>query len=319
MKKIMTYVLLVGLAVALVGCGSSSSSASSNSSSTTTSSTPSIVSVTDSQGDTVEVDYQPKKVVVFDNSALDTIDTLGAGDSIVGAATSSMPDYLEQYKDIESAGGIKEPDLEKINELQPDLIIISGRQADFKEDLSAIAPTIYLGVDNSKTWDSIEENILTIAKIYGKEDEAKDQLADLTTSIDEVKAKSEKSGDKALVTLISEGSISAYGEGSRFAIVHDTFGFAQADDTIEASTHGQSVSYEYILEKNPDILFVVDRTQAIGGDTSNNDMADNELVKQTNAGKNNKVIQLDPQVWYLAGSGLESLKIMIDDVNQAFD
>lgn len=111
----------------------------------------------------------------------------------------------------------------------------------------------------------------------------------------------------------------AYGEGSRFAIVHDTSGFAQADDTIEASTHGQNVSYEYILEKNPDILFVVDRTQAIGGDTSNNDMADNELVKQTNAGKNNKVIQIDPQVWSLAGSGLESSKIMIDDVNQAFD
>ena len=45
-----------------------------------------------------------------------------------------------------------------------------------------------------------------------------------------------------------------------------------------------------LTEKNPDILFVVDRTQSIGGDTSNNDMADNELVKQTNAGKNNKVI-----------------------------
>lgn len=63
----------------------------------------------------------------------------------------------------------------------------------------------------------------------------------------------------------------------------------------------------------------MDRTQSIGGDTSNNDMADNEIVKQTNAGKNNKVIQLDPQVWYLVGSGLESLKIMIDDVNQAFE
>lgn len=62
MKKIINYVLLVDLEVALVGCGSSSSSASSNSSSMTTSSTPSTVSVTDSQGDTVEVDYQPKKL-----------------------------------------------------------------------------------------------------------------------------------------------------------------------------------------------------------------------------------------------------------------
>ncbi len=42
--------------------------------------------------------------------------------------------------------------------------------------------------------------------------------------------------------------------GSRFGFVHDLFGFKQADDQIEASTHGQSVSYEYILEKNPGYL-----------------------------------------------------------------
>src|SRR5699024_6701560 len=104
--------------------------------------------------------------------------------------------------------------------------------------------------------------------------------------------------------LVNEGQLSAYGAGSRFGIIHDTFGFAQADDQIEASTHGQSVSYEYVLEKNPDVLFVIDRTQAIGGDDTNNNVADNELVKETNAGKNGKVITLQPDVWYLSGGGL---------------
>jgi iron complex transport system substrate-binding protein len=43
------------------------------------------------------------------------------------------------------------------------------------------------------------------------------------------------------------------------------------------------------------------------------------LVKETNAGKNGKVIALDPQVWYLSGSGLESVQLMLDDVKKALE
>ena len=77
--------------------------------------------------------------------------------------------------------------------------------------------------------------------------------------------------------LVNEGQLSAYGKGSRFGLIHDTFGFKAADDKIEASTHGQSVSYEYVLEK---ILFVVDRTKAIGGDDSKDNVAANELIQK---------------------------------------
>ena len=208
--------------------------------------------------------------------------------------------------------------MEKINQLQPDLIIISGRQSDFKEDLSAIAPTLYLAVDGSDPWNSTKENITTLAKIFQKETAAKSQIADLEDEIAELKTGAAKAG-KALVVLVNEGQLSAYGAGSRFGIIHDTFGFAQADDQIEASTHGQSVSYEYVLEKNPDVLFVIDRTQAIGGDDTNNNVADNELVKETNAGKNGKVITLQPDVWYLSGGGLESTQTMLEDVQKALE
>lgn len=157
----------------------------------------------------------------------------------------------------------------------------------------------------------------TLGKIFDKEKEAKEKLTALETEISTTKEAAEKSGLKTLVFLVNEGQLSAYGEGSRFGIVHDTFGFAQADDAIEASTHGQSVSFEYVLEKNPDVLFVVDRTKAIGGDDSQNNLVDNELVKQTTAGKEDKVIQLAPDVWYLSGGGLESTRLMLEDVNKA--
>lgn len=93
-----------------------------------------------------------------------------------------------------------------------------------------------------------------------------------------MKKQAEASANNALVVLVNEGQLSAYGKGSRFGLIHDTFGFKAADDKIEASTHGQSV-YEYVLE-NPGILFVVDRTKAIGGDDSKDNVATNELIQK---------------------------------------
>lgn len=317
MKRLVLSILLMAT-FGLAACGNTgnSSTVSTQTSNTTEQTT---VSIKDSNGDRVEVQKNPQKVVVFDNGSLDTLDALGVGDRVIGAATKNLPSYLDKYKDVESAGGIKEPDLEKINQLQPDLIIISGRQSDYKEELAKIAPTLYLAVDTKEPWESVQQNVNALAEIFGKEDKAKEELATLTKEIEETKEKASKLEQTALVTLVNEGQLSAYGSGSRFGLVHYVFGFKQADDQIEASTHGQSVSYEYILEKNPGILFVVDRTKAIGGDDSKDNVSANELVAQTDAGKNDQVISLQPDVWYLSGGGLESMKLMIEDVNQAFN
>lgn len=321
MKKYIVGLSMVLLSLGLVGCGSTNNEGSSDSTgkaATSSTAKEETLEVNDSNGK-VTVPKNPKKVVVFDNGSLDTLDALGVGDKVVGAATDNLPAYLDDYKKVDSAGGIKEPDLEKINQMKPDLIIISGRQSDFLEQLKEIAPTMYLAVDTSDTWNSIKQNVETLGKIFGKEKAVEKQLAALEISIKETKEKAVESKDKALTVLVNEGQLSTYGKDSRFGIVYDTFGFAEADDAIKASTHGQSVSYEYVLDKNPDVLFVVDRTKAIGGDDSNNNVADNELVAQTTAGKDKKVISLQPDVWYLSGGGLESVKMMLEDVNQAFE
>lgn len=315
MKKIILGFLVIA-SLGLAACGNNEAQTSETTASSTVA-TDTMLTVKDSNGESVEVQQNPEKVVVFDNGSLDTLDALGVGDKVIGAATKNLPAYLEKYQEVESAGGIKEPDLEKINEMQPDLIIISGRQSDYQEQLNQIAPTLYLAMDAEKSWESMQENVTTLAKIFDKEKEAEEKLTDLTKQIDEVKEKASALDQTALVTLVNEGQLSAYGSGSRFGLVHDLFGFKQADDQIEASTHGQSVSYEYVLEKNPGILFVIDRTKAIGGDTSNDNVAANELVAQTDAGKNDQVISLQPDVWYLSGGGLESMNLMIEDVNQA--
>lgn len=311
MKKIWSLIIVMSLGMIMAGCQKQTSAA--------TDSKEKTIEIVDSTKQKVTVPVNAKKIVVFDSSLLDTVDALGEGDKVIGVPVKNLPTYLKQYGDRESVGGVKEPDLEKINALKPDLILIASRQEDFKDELAKIAPTVYLATDTKDSWNSAQKNIETLASLFGKESEAKEKIAKIETSIDALKAKDQALNARSLVVMTNENSLSAFGPGSRYGIVYDTFGLMPVDETLEPSTHGSSISYEYLLEKNPDYIFVVDRTKAIGGDQSTTNLADNALVKQTNAGKNQHVITLDPQVWYLAGSGLESLPIMIDEVSKGLN
>ena len=318
MKKFKKWSLVGVLVAGLVVLGACGAEKKSSGTTNSSSEKQDIVTVTDSNGKNLELTSNPKKVVVFDMGALDTIREFGKSDTVVGAPLKTLPTYLSSYKNVESAGGIKEPDMEKINAMQPDLIIISGRQQDMQKELEKIAPTLYLSVDNKKAWESTMTNIETLGTVFDSEKIAKEKVAALTKQRETLEKTAKNSGKKGLMSLVNEGSLSVFGPESRFGIIYEGFGVLPADDTIKPSPHGQEVSYEYVLEKNPDILFVVDRTKAIGGDTSKNNVADNALVKETTAGKDGKVISLTPDVWYLASGGIESTRIMMEDVEKAY-
>src|SRR5690606_32803864 len=125
---------------------------------------------------TTEVTKNPQTVVVFDFGALDTLDKLGV--EVKGVPQASVPGYLSKYagEPYVNVGSLKEPDVETIYGLQPDLIIISGRQATYYEELSKFAPTIYSGVDNSNYLESFKNNVKTLAEIFDKVEEAEAEL-----------------------------------------------------------------------------------------------------------------------------------------------
>jgi iron complex transport system substrate-binding protein len=283
------------------------------------------VTITHAQGETT-VAKNPSKVIVFDYSIIDTITQLGAGDSIVAIPQgASTPTFLAQYLEapVQNAGTLFEPDYEKVNELQPELIIVAGRSAAVYPELAKIAPTIDLSINQKDFLTSFKFNVETLASIYGKEAEATEKLAAIDASIESVKAKASESGLTSLILMTSGGKVNAYGPGSRFGIIHDVLGVAPSTnaDEITEATHGDAISYEFIQEKNPGILFVVDRDLATGGTTETPaaTLLDNELVNATDAAKNGKIIYLDPAIWYVANSGLGTVAESISEVAAAFE
>ncbi|RSL30730.1 siderophore ABC transporter substrate-binding protein [Salibacterium salarium] len=263
------------------------------------------------------VEKNPENVVVFDFGSLDTLDTLGV--DVAGVPQANIPTYLEQYEssDYENVGGLKEPDFEKIAAMNPGLIVISGRQSDAYEELSEIGPTIYTAVDTQDYWNSFESNVNKLASIFEKEDEAEEELASIQEDVDALKEEASSLDEEALIVLANDGQLSAYGSGSRFGILHDEFGFPEADENIEASTHGQSVSFEYVTEEDPDYLFVIDRGAVVGGDSSAQEVIENELTETTSAYENDNIVYLNPNYWYLSGGGLQSVAEMANEAESA--
>lgn len=314
LRKLFLGTLMLMLVLSLAACGSSANTAQDDSAS--------------QEGEEIVVKHQlgetkvkknPKNVVVFDFGVLDSLDKLGV--EVAGVPQANVPPYLKKYGagDYANVGSLKEPDFEKISSLGPDLIIISARQSDQYEEFSKIAPTIFMGVDTSRYMESFTENMETLGKIFGKEAEVEKELKAINETIEKVKEKASASDKKALIILTTGGKTSAYGPGSRFGLIHDVLGVKPVDKNIKAATHGMSVSFEYIAEKNPDYLFVIDRDQVVSGEGGQpaEQVLNNDLVKGTKAYQNKNIVYLDPNYWYLSGGGLVSLSEMVKEVEAA--
>ncbi len=277
------------------------------------------VTITHTLG-TVEVVRNPQRVVVLDFSALENLDYLGI--KPVAVPKTSMPSHLRKYKDdasIVDVGSVVEVNLEKINEARPDLIIMGNRLADFYDQLSPIAPVIYpTVVEAGDFMHAFEKNLDDLALLFDRQKEAEKAKADIRSKVEEVKKHTATSDEKALILLHNRGRFSAYGSGSRFGIVHDVLGVKEAAVGLDTHRHGNPVSSEFIQKTNPDIIFIIDRSRVVDNEITNKEEIENSLIKQTTASKNGKIYYLNPEMWYLAGGGINSVSVMIDEVAQAF-
>lgn len=267
---------------------------------------------------TVNITETPQTIVVFDYGVLDALDVLEV--TIAGLPASNLPAFLSKFNSAEyvNVGTLFEPDFEKIYALKPDLIIISSRQAEQYDELSRIAPTLYMEIDNANWWGSVQSNLRLLGQIFGKEAEVEDVLGRFQQRIDGIRERAEASGTKALILMANDGALSVYGAESRFGIIHQDLGFAPADQAIDDATHGQNVSFEYLVRINPEAIFVIDRAAVAGGSIGAQQVMSNPIVQMTKASQGGKIIYLHPHAWYVVSGGIRSTEIMLDDIDTFF-
>lgn len=80
---------------------------------------------------------------------------------------------------------------------------------------------------------------------------------------------------------------------------------------------GNEASFEFVVQKAPDYIFVLDRDAAISREGAQlaKDIMENELVMSTDVYKNGNLIYLaHPAVWYTAEGGITALDLMLQDL-----
>lgn len=277
----------------------------------------------------VEVPYNPERVAILDMPSLDIMDELGLGDRIVGSAKVSI-ESLSQYNPdtsqgaIMNLGTIKTADLEKVAACAPDVIFIGGRLASVYEDLAAIAPVVYLGVDYEKgIVESTKDNAMTIASIFGKEAEVEAKFNDFQPRIDALeKVLKDK---KVLLGMYNANALGLLGTQSQLNLLVNELGAFNLSETVgeeEKASHGEEASWETILTLNPEYMFILDRssaTQSEDGTKGVKEVVENELIKGLDVYKNDKIVYFveNANVWYTATGGIKALDIMLSDLEAA--
>ena len=272
----------------------------------------------------LEVPYDPERVAVMDMAALDILDQLGLESRVVGVSDTSL-DYLKKYVDNEKVaalGTIKEDDMEAVMASEPDVIFIGGRLAKAYDALSEIQlPVVYLSTDTELgTVESVRKNAGIIASMFGLEDKVDGLMEGFDARLAALSESSK--GKTAIIGMCTSGGFNVLGNDGRCSLIGREAGFENigVDANIDTSTHGNEASFEFVVEKTPDYIFVLDRDAAIGTEGAKlaKDIMENELVMGTDAYKNGNIVYLaHPAVWYTAEGGIRALDLMIGDLESA--
>lgn len=242
-------------------------------------------------------------VVATDNRTFETLSDWGV--ELSAAAVALMPNTIAYTKDADiiDLGNHREPNLEAVVAVDPQLIINGQRFADFHKDFAELVPdAVVLELDprEGQPFDAeLKRQTTVLGEIFGKQAEAKKLNDDLDAAIARAKA-AYTAGDKVMGVNVSGGEIGyvAPSNGRTLGPLFDILGLTPALEVEGSDDHqGDDISVEAIADSNPDIILVMDRDAAVAADEATYQPAaqvieGSEALKNVNAVKNGNVIYM---------------------------
>ena len=264
---------------------------------------------------TTELKKAPKRIVILDNLYGEILDPLDI--TPVGATTGQADSqefstlFKKQYKDakVVSVGWQGNPDLDKIAELKPDLILMTGEQEDLYDELSEIAPTVGYQINTDENWD-YHETSLKVAEIFDKRDEMKKDLdrLDAKEAVFAENVKAKFGNQKLMYLRVTDNDIRYYAYG-HFGYLYDTYHFNRAE-TFNPDDMLQVIDPDKLKDINPDLLIV----QADSQELLDNKLKNTPVWTSLKAVQNNKVIYADYST-YMLGFGIVSQEAIMKQIS----
>ncbi|WP_411843490.1 siderophore ABC transporter substrate-binding protein [Salinicoccus sp. HZC-1] len=284
--------------------------------------------------ETIELPKNSDKVAIYDLGVASTFLALGIEENIIGLpkgeGNASLSESLKEFESDEYAnlGGLKPDEFETLAELQPEVIMIHGRQSNTQvvDEMKAAAPDaqiVFVAADNNNYFQDIMEMTTFLGEMYDVQDKAAELVADMETKVEEVNNTVTETDKSMLFIQTNGGDLSFHGEGGRYGFLYEDLGFTSAGEQEESGTtdnHGNQVSFEFIAQTNPGIMLVMDRGAAVSdGDATPVDVVINDVTAGVDAIENENIIELNPQSWYLNSGGYLTGMAQLEEIEAGME
>ena len=226
-----------------------------------------------SNGDTITIEanngeltvpVNPERVVVLDNTAMETVRDLGVTPVALPKPLLPAPIHEEWLadEDILDVGNHREPNLEIVSEAQPDLIIGGQRFEEYTEELERIAPVVDLAPVDGEYVESLRHQTETLGAIFEQEDVAAELVADLDEAV--AAAVDATDGESVFLAVASGGKIdNGAGRIGRLIEPLSLVDVFTGEELDADSVHQDSgLAPETVAQLDPEWMIVLDRDAA---------------------------------------------------------
>lgn len=269
--------------------------------------TPVELSITDDFGNTITLEKAAERIVSLAPSNTEILFAIGAGDAVIGVTT--FDDYPAEVLDIEKIGDFNGMNLERIIELQPDLVINYGEGVTEETQRLVEAGIIVAGFEPESIED-IAETINRIGVLTGKTQQAEALVQEMAAKEAELLEKIEGLDKKKVFYEIWHEPLMAAGPGSFVDQLINLAGGANI--ASDAESEYPQFDLEQLIERNPEVYLTA------------NDLPEKtaESIKarpgyeNLDAVKNNQIYLLDGNILSRPGPRIiQALELLIEAIH----
>lgn len=238
-------------------------------------------------GGSTTLEAEPQAIVSLSPTATEMLFAIGAGDQVVAA--DEFSNFPDEAPDTDLSGF--QPNVEAVLSYEPDLVIMSGDANDVVASLAEVDVPVLLHGSATELDDTYRQ-IASLGVATGHAEEAAEVNDDIRTQLDEIADPTAGDG----LTYYHELSPELYTATSTTFIgqVYGLFGLDNiADDADEDGTGYPQLSSEYVVDADPDLVFLSCTTFC--GMTAE-DFGTRDGYEEVDAVEDGAVVELDEDI-----------------------
>ncbi|MDD3292023.1 MAG: ABC transporter substrate-binding protein [Methanocellales archaeon] len=255
------------------------------------------ITVIDGEGRTVTLTTTPNRIIVLTPGYAETLYAIGCGDNIIAVDNSTaQKGWPLEVRNKTTVGTASAPSLEKIIDLDPDLIIAYPYSRNALSSLESNVPIYYVAYETS--YEDVLGGILVAGLLTNRSSEAKSVVSTMQSKIDAITSLTKDINKTARPLVYYEtSSVPGRCAGPNTLgndLIYKAGGInIAADEPVAYPT----LSNEYIIERSPDIILITWYGQSIDDVKARSGWNSIDAVKNSRVYKLSDISGVGPNAW----------------------